>query len=108
MSSVEPDGSRHEVNSRQESAGKLVVSSCNGSEAVQLVEESLDEITFAVQGEIGIAGDQPISLGRDDGDDVALLQCVDQCVAIIGLVGDEGLRLDRTAIQRRSACAPIW
>lgn len=101
VSSVEPDDSRHEENSRQKGAGKLVVASGNDSEALQLVEESLDEITFAVQGEIGIADDQPIRLGRDDGADVAL----HQGVAIVGLVGDECLRLD--LVEQRGGLAEV-
>lgn len=55
------------MNSGQEGAGELVGAGCDGSEALQLVEESLDEVAFPIQGKIGVTGRQPIRLGGDTG-----------------------------------------
>ena len=55
MSSVEEDGGAGELNAGEENLGELVVTRGDGAEMFELVEEPLDEIAFAVEGEVALA-----------------------------------------------------
>lgn len=60
------------MNGSENGVCELVVSGGDSAEGFQLVEETPDAISFAVQGEVGVAGDQPIPRGGDDSDDATL------------------------------------
>ena len=66
----------------------------NGTEVLQLIEETLDEVAFGVEAEVAWAGEFAVGLGRDHGLDAAHGQSVDEAVGVITFVGDEGLGLD--------------
>ena len=71
MSSVEPEYGGDELDCGEESAGELVVAGCDSAEVFEIAEEALDEVTLAIEGEIGGALDNAVCLGRDDGGDAA-------------------------------------
>jgi hypothetical protein len=49
VSSVERNERGDELNGCEKSAGKLVISRCNGSELFEIIEETFDEIAFAIK-----------------------------------------------------------
>lgn len=58
------------------------------------VEESLDEIAFPVEREVGRSRIDPIRFWGNDRDNIAVLEGFDQRVCIISLVGEKSLRID--------------
>ncbi|MND07910.1 hypothetical protein D3C83_302070 [compost metagenome] len=46
----------------EESAGEFVVSGCDCPESLEFSEESLDEVAFAIESEVGLALDEAIGL----------------------------------------------
>ena len=74
--SVEVDGGAGELNPGEENLGELVVTGGDGQEMLELVEETLNEVSFAVEGEVarargfsvgfGFAGDTSIFPQRTD------------------------------------------
>jgi len=57
---------------------------------LDFVEEALDEVAFAIEHEVALAGRLPVGSGRNDRGDGSLLEGVDQGIGIIGLVADQG------------------
>ena len=55
LCSVEEDNGAGELNAGEENLGELVVTRGDGPEMLELVEETLNEIAFAVEGEISCA-----------------------------------------------------
>ena len=94
MSSVEPEYHADELDGSEECAGEFVIACGDCSEAFEFTEEALDEIAFAIEGEIRFALDEAIGFGWNDGCDTAFFQGLDQGVRIIGLVCEKGFRLD--------------
>jgi hypothetical protein len=92
--SVEQRDGGDKLECGEEVAGELVVAGCDGPEVFELVKEALDEVAFAVEGEVALSRGDAIGLGRDDRSDAARLQGQDQGVGVIGLVGQEGSRTD--------------
>lgn len=95
MSSVEPNEHADEQDASQKRGGELVVARCDGAEFLQGAEEALDEVAFAIEGEVGITRLLGIGLRGDDGRDVARFECLDQGFGIVALVGDQRVGLDR-------------
>lgn len=53
---------------------------------LDLVEEALNEVAFAVQGEVAGARLFPVGLRRDDRGDLALFEAVDELIGVVALV----------------------
>ena len=94
MSSVEEDGGAGELNGGEENLGELVVTRGDGPEVFELVEEPLDEIAFAVEGEVAPARGFSVGFGWDDWDDRSSLEGADEGVGVEGLVGDQSAGID--------------
>ena len=94
MSSVEEDGGASELNAGKENLGKLVVAGGDGPEMFELVEEALDEIAFAVEGEVARARGFPGGFGGDDGGDRSIVEGGDEGVGVEGLVSDQSAGID--------------
>ncbi len=56
----------------------VVVAGCDSPELFEIVEESFDQVTLAIEREIGRSLDSPISLGRDDRGDSPPLKLGDE------------------------------
>jgi len=61
---------------------------------LQGVEESLDEIALAIEGEVGVSRVLAVGFWRNDGGDPAFLELVDEGIRVVALVADKGVRLD--------------
>jgi hypothetical protein len=94
VSSVEEDGGAGELNAGEENLGELVVTRGDGAEMFELVEEPLDEIAFAVEGEVALARGFSVGFGWDDWDDRSSVEGADEGVGVEGLVGDQSAGID--------------
>ena len=61
---------------------------------LELVEEALDEVTLAIEGEIATAGRLAVGFGWDHRRDASLGQHVDEGVRVEGLIAEQGLWID--------------
>jgi hypothetical protein len=62
---------------------------------LQFVEEALDEVALAVEGEVRRPRLLAVGLRRDDRRDSPLLERLDERVGVVALVGDDGVGLKR-------------
>jgi hypothetical protein len=65
--SVEDDGGAGELNAGEKHLGEFVIARGDGPEMLERVEETLDEIALAVEGEIARARGFSVGFGGDDG-----------------------------------------
>ena len=82
------------MNAREESLGEFVVTSGDGSEMLELVEETLNEIAFAVEDEVARARGFSVGFGWDDWDDRSIVEGGDEGVGVERLVGDQSAGID--------------
>ena len=82
------------MNASEESLGEFVVTSGDGSEMLEHVEKTLDEIAFAVEGEIACARGFSVRFGWDDRGDRSIVKGGDEGVGVEGLVGDQSAGRD--------------
>lgn len=94
MSSFEPSEGAGQVDGGEEISGGLLVACRDGSEMLEDVEKSFDQVALAIEGEITRARDLAIRFRRDDGGDGAQFEGLDQGVRIIPLVGEESFGFD--------------
>ena len=83
-----------ELNPGEENLIELVVARCDGAEIFELVEETLDEIAFAVEGEVARARGFSVGFGWDDWRDRASVEGGDEGVGVERLVGDQSAGID--------------
>jgi len=92
------------VNPGEENLGELVVTRGDGPEMFELVEETLNEIAFAVEGEVARARGFSIGFGWNDWDDRSIVEDGDESVGVERLVGDQSIKAPgSTASMRDSA-----
>ena len=77
------------MNAGEENLGELVVTGGDGPEMLELVEETLNEIAFAVEGEVARARGFSVGFGWDDWDDRSIVEDGDEGVGVERLVGDK-------------------
>ena len=82
------------MNAGEENLGELVVTRGDGPEMFELVEETLNEIAFAVEGEIAPARGFSIGFGWDDWRDRSSVEGADEGVGVEGLIGDQSAGID--------------
>lgn len=70
-------------------SGKLVVSRCDGAKVLEFVEEALDEVTLAVEGEVAWQRNRAAGMGRNDRSDLPVGEGFDEGIGVIGLVTDQ-------------------
>ena len=78
----------------EENLGELVVTRGDGPEMLELVEKTLNEIAFAVEGEVARARGFSVGFGWDDRDDRSIVEGGDEGVGVEGLVGDQSAGRD--------------
>ena len=83
----------------------LIVAGGDTSEVVELVEEPLDEVAFAVECEVAMLWRDAVGFGRDDRSDFPFPQGLDEGVSVIGLVSKKGLGID--TFQQRLGLAEV-
>ena len=82
------------MNPGERNLGELVVTRGDGPERFELVEETLNEIAFAVEGEVAGARGFSIGFGWDDWDDRSIVEGGDESVGVERLVGDQSAGID--------------
>jgi hypothetical protein len=91
--SVEQDASAGQLNSCEEISGEFVVACGDGTKVLEFIEEPLDEVTFAIEREVTRSWGLAVGLWRDHWSDCPLGQRADQLIRVVGLVGDQGIRV---------------
>jgi len=76
----------------EEISREFVVAGGDSAEVFECVEESFDEIAFAIEGEVAVSLNETIGLGRNDRFDASGLEGQDQSIRVIGFVREKGLR----------------
>lgn len=82
------------MNGTEEGVGELVVTCCDRPETLEFTEEPLDEVTFAIEGEVGFALYASVGIVWYDRSDAPFVQGLDQGVGVVSLVGEERFRFD--------------
>ena len=72
---------------------ELIIARGDAPVVLDFVEEALDEIALAVEREIAVTLDLAIGLWRDHWSDCPLIECIDQRIGIVSLVGEERARI---------------
>ena len=89
----------------EENLGELVVTRGDGPEMLELVEETFNEIAFAVEGEVARARGFSVGFGRDDWDDRSIVEGGDEGVGVERLVGEQSAGID--GFDERSSAGQI-
>ena len=82
------------MNAGEENLGELVVTRGDGPEMFELVEETLNQIAFAVEGEIAGARSFSVGFGWDDWRDRSIVEGGDEGVGVERLVREQGAGID--------------
>ena len=82
------------MNAGEESLGEFIVTRGDGPEILERIAETLNEIAFAVEGEIACARGYSVRFGWDDWGDRSIVERGDEGVGVEGLVGDQSAGID--------------
>ena len=82
------------MNAGEEDLCELVVARGDSAEMLELIEETLNEIAFAVEGEVARARGFSIGFGWNDWDDRSIVEDGDESVGVERLVGDQSAGID--------------
>ena len=93
LSSVEQNDSGDQLNRGEKISGEFVIAGRNGAKVLNLVEEALDEVAFAVECEIAIALGLSVGFGGNYRRDLPLCEALDERISVVGFVCDQGLRI---------------
>lgn len=91
---VTPNTRRNRMNETRRNATYHSRETVQTTGASAIIEEPFDQVSLAIQREIGRALNDPVCLGRDDRSDLTLPKTVDEGVRIISFVGQKGLWVD--------------
>jgi hypothetical protein len=94
LSSFEPSQGADEVDAREEVSSGLFLAGCDGAKVLDDVEETFDEVALAIERKVALARRLAICPRRNDGLDAADFEMLDEAVAIIAFVGEEGCGFD--------------
>ena len=73
----------------QKISGELIVACCDGAEVLEFVEEALDEVALAIEGEVARQWNRAAGMGRNDRSDLPVGEGFDEGISVIGLVTDQ-------------------
>jgi hypothetical protein len=96
----DPEANGTQGNCREEVAGEFVVACGDAPEVLEFVEEALDEVSLAVEGEIDGTHDLDVALRGDVGGGAAGGEEVDDGPRAVAAVGD-GLARRGQAVDQR-------
>ena len=106
MSSFKPSDGADQVKSCEIVSCGLFVTGGDAAEVLDGVEEPLDEIALAIEREIAVAFDLAVRFRRDHRFDGAHFQGLDEAVAVVPLVAEEGCGRDlSSSTSMRSSAA---
>ena len=82
------------MNSGEEISGEFIVARGAGAKVLELVEEALDEVAFAVEREVAVPRDLAIGFWGDHRTDLPPLESLDQQIGVVSLVPDQSPGID--------------
>ena len=77
----------------EKNLGELVVACCDGPEMLEFVEKTLNEIAFAIEGEVARQLDARRGLDGMTGMICLIVEGFDEGIGVVGLVGDQSRRI---------------
>ncbi len=98
-----PEPERSQSDCGQEVSGGLVVSGCDGSEVLELVEEALDEVALSVDFAIDGAAYANVALAGDVGVGALFLDELDDGLGVVATIGDD-IALELEAVEQLRGC----
>ena len=78
------------MDASEESLGEFVVTGGDGSEMLEQIEETFNEVAFAVEDEVARARGFSVGFGWDNRGDRSVVEGGDEGVGVEGLIGDQG------------------
>lgn len=69
---------------------RLIVASGDGAIDLEVTDHTLDAVALAIEAFAVADRHLAVRFGRDDGFDAALFKVIADCVAVVGLVGNQG------------------
>lgn len=90
---------RGELDEAEKARGGFVVSGGEASEVLQEADHALDAVAVPVAWAVELAGAPTVRFPRDDGPCAVHEQGVPEVIAVIALVGEQGLRTDLDKLQ---------
>jgi hypothetical protein len=82
------------VDAWEDVSGGLFAAGCDGAKGLDDGEETIDEVARAIARDVALAGCLAICPRRNDGLAAADFEMLDEAVAIIACVGEEGCGFD--------------
>ena len=82
------------MDASEEISGEFVVTCCDSSIVLEFVEEALDEVTLAVEGEIARQRNSAAGMGRNHRGDSPAGQDFDEGIGIVSFISDQSLRIE--------------
>ena len=81
------------MDASEEVSGQFVVARGDGTKVLEFVEEALDEIALAIEGEVARHRRCPAGMRRNHWSDLPPGEEIDEAIGVIGLVADQGRRV---------------
>lgn len=105
MDKFEPVSGGGQVEHAEKALGQLVVAGGDGAVDLEMTEHALDAVALAVEALVPADHRRAIGSRRDDGPDAARLQVGADGVAVVALVGEQGVgdavgQVDQRAVGR--------
>ena len=82
------------MNSGKEVSGEFVIACGDGAKVLELIEEALDEVAFAIEREVAVPRGLAMGDRGNHRADLALIESLDQPIGVVSLVADQSRRID--------------
>ena len=77
-----------QLHSGEKISREFVITCGDGAEVLELIEEALDEVAFAIERKVTLAIDLAVGLGWNDRSDLAFAKGIDERIGVVGLIGN--------------------
>jgi len=77
------------VDAGEKVSGEFVVTRRDSAKVLEFIEEALDEVALAIEGEVAWQRDRAAGMGRNDRSDLPVGEGFDEGISVIGLVTDQ-------------------
>lgn len=82
------------MNSCEEISGEFVVACGDSAKVLELIEEALDKVAFAVEREVAVPRGLAIGFWGDDRANLPPIESLDQRIGVVSFVPDQSPRID--------------
>ena len=82
------------MEAREEVSGGFFVARRDAAKLLDILEETLDQVAFRIEGVVAVAFDLAVGLGRNDRLDFSTFEAGDEAICVIAFVSQDRLRLN--------------